>query len=150
MATYKKMAEHRLQMLPALRKKLKEDSERLSRINALKSSNIIRIAPGGYKLPPGEAKKQAEREATALGNVRELKRGIERDAKEIAELDRALKEIQGDSHYAAVSGKYMDGYDDEDIAADLGCGPTKLRKERKRLMRAVVAMLYGSRASGEF
>jgi hypothetical protein len=141
----------RLQSLPALKEKCADDKARLEKIRRAKSgAAAVRLAPNGYKLPPEDAAKLARKEAAALGSARDLERGIARDEKEIATLERALDRIRKDSFYPAVSGKYFDRYDDKDIAKDLGCSLTAMRKGRKLLMRDVAVELYGMRGSRAF
>jgi DNA-directed RNA polymerase specialized sigma24 family protein len=139
--------EKRLRALPLLRAKLESDRKRLDLIRRAQAGHVVRVTPSGYRMTPEEAAAQALREAGAPARIEDLEEEIAADEREIMLLDRALSSINTDKFYAALSGKYFDGLDDEDIAKDLGCGKTRLWKKRRALLQNVAVMLYGAPAT---
>jgi hypothetical protein len=136
--------ERRLRAYPLLRQKIADDKARLDTIRRAQAGKIIRVV-SGYRLPPEEAAKEAL-SGDKPADAPKLEKEIERDEREVVKIDRALTAFQSDPFMPAITGKYFYRYDDDDIAADLKCGKTTLWKERKRILRGIATMLYGSRA----
>ena len=121
-----KATERRLYALPVLRQKVEDDKEKLEQIKTHgapeRSKSIVRFSRTGYRLTPEEMLEAIIKDLEAT-------------------------HIEDDPFYPAVEAKYIDGLEDDDIAADLKCGNTQLWKQRGRLVRAVAVLLYGSQAS---
>ena len=128
-----KATERRLYALPVLRQKQITTHEAPER-----SKSIVRFSRTGYRLTPEEMLEAI---------IKDLEATIAADEYEIETLEKALAHIEDDPFYPAVEAKYIDGLEDDDIAADLKCGNTQLWKQRGRLVRAVAVLLYGSQAS---
>ena len=137
-----KATERRLYALPVLRQKVEDDKEKLEQIKTHgapeRSKSIVRFSRTGYRLTPEEMLEAI---------IKDLEATIAADEYEIETLEKALAHIEDDPFYPAVEAKYIDGLEDDDIAADLKCGNTQLWKQRGRLVRAVAVLLYGSQAS---
>lgn len=137
-----KATERRLYALPVLRQKVEDDKEKLEQVKTHgapeRSKSIVRFSRTGYRLTPEEMLEAI---------IKDLEATIAADEYEIETLEKALAHIEDDPFYPAVEAKYIDGLEDDDIAADLKCGNTQLWKQRGRLVRAVAVLLYGSQAS---
>ena len=137
-----KATERRLYALPVLRQKVEDDKEKLEQIKTHgapeRSKSIVRFSRTGYRLTPEEMLEAI---------IKDLEATIAADEYEIETLEKALAHIEDDPFYPTVEAKYIDGLEDDDIAADLKCGNTQLWKQRGRLVRAVAVLLYGSQAS---
>jgi len=78
--------------------------------------------------------------------VLDMESTIYADEEEIEMIDRALSLIAKDSYSLAVTGKYLEGMTDEEIGESIGCDPTTVWRNRKRLLQTVMTYLYGVRA----
>ena len=129
-----KATERRLYALPVLRQKVEDDKEKLEQIKTHgapeRSKSIVRFSRTGYRLTPEEMLEAI---------IKDLEATIAADEYEIETLEKALAHIEDDPFYPAVEAKYIDGLEDDDIAADLKCGNTQLWKDvykRQTLSRA--------------
>lgn len=136
-----KATERRLYALPVLREKLADDLERLQELQSFgpreRSKSIVRFQKSGVNLSKDEIF-----EALVL----DLQAEIERDEFEIDTMESALATIEGDDYYKTVTGRYIDGLADEDIAASIPCDTTTVWRNRKRLIRRLSVRLYGATA----
>jgi hypothetical protein len=133
-----KATERRLYAIPILQKKLQNDRENLEEIqnHGLKerSKSIVRFNRTGYRVSPEEM-------LDAI--VQDLEAKIAQTEHEIETLYKAMEAFADDPFYPAVTGRYIERYDDEDIALDLGCGTTQVWKQRSRIVKDISVMLYG-------
>ena len=68
------------------------------------------------------------------------------DEHEIETMKKALKQIENDTYYLAVKGKYLDGLSDDEIARAISCDPSTVRRNRGRLVRVLAVWLYSAEA----
>jgi len=136
-----KQTERRLWSLATLKEKAEYDHERLAEYEAGtvrgRSKDIIRLSTGGMRLDPREA-------AEAL--AADLRRRIAVDEYEIKLLEDALSSISHDPYYMVVYNKYLLQQHDDDIAEEIPCNPSTVRKNRGRLIRQLAIRLYGAQA----
>ena len=136
-----KATERRLYALPLLREKLADDLERLEELQQYgpreKSKSVTRFMKEGVRLSRDEIF-----EATVLN----LEAEIARDRHEIEAIQKALETIAGDPYYMTVSGRYVDGMADEDIAAAIPCEQTTVWRNRKRLIQRLSIRFFGADA----
>lgn len=109
-----KATERRLYALETLRAKIAEDKGRLEEIKkygpAQRSKGIGRFMKTGVRLTPDEIQEAV---------VCDMEATIAADEYEVETMDNALAKIAGDFYYKAVSGKYMEGLSDDQVAAYL-------------------------------
>ena len=133
-----KATERRLYALPALKKKVESDKKKLAHIVSQgphdRSKSLIRLQRSDYCVDP---------ETMFAAITLNIKARIAKDEYEIETVVHAMESYDDDPFYPTVTGKYIDKYDDEDIAADLGCGTTLVWKHRTRIVRNIAIMLYG-------
>jgi len=133
-----KATERRLYALPIMFKKLKTDSENLEEMKAVglkqRSKDIVRFNRSGYRVDP---------EDLAAAIEQNLEATIAQTQHEIDTMRIAMETFKHDPYYATVTGKYIDRYDDEDIAEDLGCSSTQVWKQRTRIVKDISVLLYG-------
>lgn len=136
-----KATERRLYALPVLRQKLADDKERMQELQEYgpreRSKSITRFSKGGVRLT-----KEEIFEAVVL----DLQVEIDRDEFEIKTMETALQTIEGDEYYQVITGRYIDGLADEDIAAAIPCDTTTVWRNRKRLIQRLSVRLYGAAA----
>jgi DNA-directed RNA polymerase specialized sigma24 family protein len=138
--TYK-ATERRLYALPVLIKKVEDAKGRLKELEQTgapqRSKDVIRFARSGVRVSPEEI-------LDAL--VLDIKASIAADEHEIETMKRALLQIENDTYYPAVKGKYIDGLSDDEIAQAISCDPSTVRRNRGRLVRILAVWLYGAEA----
>nr|DAW06559.1 MAG TPA: Protein of unknown function (DUF722) [Bacteriophage sp.] len=137
-----KATERRLYALETLRAKIAEDKGRLEEIKkygpAQRSKGIGRFMKTGVRLTPDEIQEAV---------VCDMEATIAADEYEVETMDNALAKIAGDFYYKAVSGKYMEGLSDDQVAAYLNCDVSTAWRNRKRLVQKLSVWLYGAAAS---
>lgn len=77
-----------------------------------------------------------------------LENRIYRDQTEIDEIDFALSAIKGDIYYQIIELKYFKCKTDDEIATELTCDPSTIRRNKSRLVQKISVKLYGARAVG--
>ncbi len=136
-----KATERRLYAVPVLRKKLQDDLERLAEIRQFgpqkKSSSITRFMKNGLRLT-------AEEIQEAL--IMDMEAGIAADKFELETMEKALTEIFADEYYLTVSGRYLEGLSNEEIAERISCDVSTVWRNRKRLVQQLSVRLYGAAA----
>lgn len=136
-----KATERRLYAVPVLHKKLQEDAERLAELKQYgpqaKSSSITRFMKNGVRLSAEEIKE-------AL--IMDMEACIAADKYELETMEKALAVIADDEYYLTVSGRYLQGLSNEEIAARIPCEPSTVWRNRKRLVQQLAVMLYGAAA----
>lgn len=136
-----KATERRLRALPILRDKVEYDMERLDEYRRGKvrgkSKSITRFTTSGSRLDPLELIEVLEQDTSAQ---------IETDKYEIKMIEDALSSIEKDPYYVAVHDKYILDKTDDEIAAQIPCDPSTVRKNRGRLVRQLAVRMYGATA----
>lgn len=136
-----KATERRLFAIPILVKKVKGDREKLDEIREhgthTRSKSIVRFQRSGYRVDP---------EDMLDAIINDLVATIAADEHEIETVRGAMEAFKDDPYYPAVTGRYIDRYDDEDIATDLKCSANQVWKQRTRIVKDIAVMLYGASA----
>lgn len=133
--------ERRLYALPVLIKKVEDAKERLKELEQYgapeKSKDIIRFSRSGRRLSPEEI-------LEAL--IADIKASIAADEHEIETIKKALRNIEEDPYYLTIKGRYFEGISDEEIARQIPCNPSTVRRNRARLVRILAVWFYGADA----
>lgn len=136
-----KATERRLYALPILQKKAAADTEKLAEIREHgphgRSKSIVRFQRTGYRVDP---------EDMLDAIIQDLEATIAADQNEIDTVSRAMEAFKEDPYYPTVTGRYIDRYEDSDIADDLGCSGVTVWKQRTRIVKDIAVMLYGAQA----
>lgn len=139
-----KSTERRLYAMPILLAKKAEeeaDLERLLRENepdiVMRSTDIVRFRRTGIRLSD---------EDLLQAQVTDLRANIAMKEHEIQQIERALEHVKGDYYYRAVPMKYFEGISDDDVAKQLFCDGSTIRRNRSRLVKALSIWLYGPEA----
>jgi hypothetical protein len=133
-----KATERRLYALPVLEKKVIADKEKLAEIREngerWQSKSIARFQRTGYRVTPEEMLEAI---------IQDLESSIAADEYEIATIREVLETFKEDPFYLAVTGRYMDRKEDEEIAVTLDCSANQVWKQRTRIVSDIAVMLYG-------
>ena len=133
--------ERRLYAVPVLRKKLQDDMARLAEIKQYgpqqKSSSITRFIKNGIRLTPEEIQEVL---------IMDMEAGIAADQYELDNIEKALAGIADDEYYLTVSGRYLQGLSNEQIAERIPCEISTVWRNRKRLVQQLAVLLYGAAA----
>jgi DNA-directed RNA polymerase specialized sigma24 family protein len=136
-----KATERRLYALPVLVRKVEDAQLRLKELEQTgapgRSKDVIRFARSGVRVSPEEILETL---------TADIKASIAADEYEIETVKKALRNIENDAYYAAVSGRYFEGISDEEIAKQIPCDERTVRRHRGRLVRVVAVWLYGAEA----
>ena len=136
-----KDTERRLYALPTLRQKLEDDRERLEEIKTYgprsRSKSITRFGKSSVRLTPEEILEAV---------VTDMEATIAADEYEIECMEKALSIIADDEYVRAVTGRYIGGLTDEEIADAIHCDTTTVWRNRKRLVQRLSVWLYGAKA----
>jgi hypothetical protein len=137
-----KQTERRLYALPHLLEKAEEDKERLEEMQESgtlqgKSMSIVRFTAGGLRADPEDMFESV---------VTDLQAHMAADLQEINEMQKALRSIERDSYYPTVEARYFKGCADWEVAEQLQCDESTVRRNRSRLVRIVSIRLYGVEA----
>lgn len=136
-----KATECRLYALRDLRERVRDNKERLEEIRQYgprnRSKDITRFMKTGVRLSPEEIVEAV---------ITDMEAAIAADEFEIETVERALSVIADDTYYLAVTGKYIEGLTDEEIAEKIPCDPTTVWRNRKRLVKRLAVRLYGVEA----
>ncbi|MEG1777135.1 MAG: hypothetical protein RR367_11520 [Clostridia bacterium] len=138
-----RQTERRLYAFHHLREKVMMDSCRLADMKEgyqqNKSKSIVRFSASGIRTDPEEMYEAIERDLAAR---------IASDQQEIDEVMSAVKGVEGDSYYRTVPARYFEGSRDWEVAAELHCDDSTVRRNRARLVRIIAIRLYGVAAIG--
>lgn len=133
--------ERRLYALPTLVKKVQDAKEKLRDLEDhglhQRSKDVVRFRRSGQRLSDCDIE-----EAIKL----DLSSDIAKNEHEIETVKKALRNIEDDTYYVAVSGRYFEGISDEEIAKQIPCDERTVRRHRGRLVRVVAVWLYGAEA----
>jgi hypothetical protein len=72
-----------------------------------------------------------------------LEKKVAADKHEIDTVRGILETFKDDPFYFAVTGRYIDREEDEDIAVKLDCSANQVWKQRTRIVSDIAVMLYG-------
>ena len=133
-----KQTERRLYAYPYLLEKIQDDTARLSDMEAgirqEKSRSLVRYSPSGVRVDP---------EDMAEAIIRDLRAHLDMDKQEVETIQKALKSIERDAYFSTVPARYFDGRADWEMAEELHCDESTIRRNRARLVRVVAIRLYG-------
>lgn len=136
-----KDTERRLYALPTLRQKLEDDKERLEEIKTYgprsRSKSITRFGKSSVRLTPEEILEAV---------VTDMEATIAADEYEIERMEKALSIIADDEYVETVTGRYIEGLTDEEIADAIHCDTSTVWRNRKRLVQRLSVWLYGAKA----
>ncbi len=136
-----KDTERRLYALPTLRQKLEDDRERLDEIKTYgprsRSKSITRFGKSSVRLTPEEILEAV---------VTDMEATIAADEYEIERMEKALSIIADDEYVKTVTGRYIEGLTDEEIAEAIHCDTSTVWRNRKRLVQRLSVWLYGAKA----
>ena len=134
-----KQTERRLYAYPHLLEKVQDDIARLTDLEAGitqdHSISIVRFSPSGVRADPEEMYE-------AL--LCDMRARLARDQQEVETIQKALRGIERDAYFAAVPARYFDGRADWEVAEELHCDESTVRRNRSRLVRIVSIRLFGS------
>ena len=132
-----KDTERRLYALPTLHQKLEDDKERLDEIKTYGPQSITRFGKSSVRLTPEEILEAV---------VTDMEATIAADEYEIERMEKALSIIADDEYVKTVTGRYIEGLTDEEIADDIHCDTSTVWRNRKRLVQRLSVWLYGAKA----
>ena len=134
--------EKRLYAYPVLKLKIANDREKIQEIQQHglpdKSKIVIGLLKSGTRLTPDEIK-------DAL--IHDIEAQIAESEAEIAEIDRALGVIAGDTYEEIVRLKYFEEKSTDDISVIFSCDPSTVKRNRNRLVGRMSVFLYGTGAT---
>jgi DNA-directed RNA polymerase specialized sigma subunit len=105
--------------------------------NSRKSKDICIATTSGVRLTDDEIL-----EAKIIG----IQQKIDRDQKEIDEINYSLESIKEDEFQEIVKLKYFENKKDTDIAELLHTADRTIRRHKNRLLRKIMVRLYGADA----
>lgn len=136
-----KATERQLYAIPTLKMKLENDREKLHDMKThgapTRSKSIVRFQRSGYRVDPEEMLEAI---------IRDLEATIAATEDQIETTTRAMETFKDDPFYPTVTGRYIDRYEDEDIADDLGCSTTQVWRQRSRIVKDIAILLFGTDA----
>lgn len=138
-----KQTEARLYAYPVLQENIKryeQDIKDLEREKiTCRSKDLTRFSAcaTGIRLTPEEIQE---------GKIIGMQIKLERDQKEVNELNAALEDIEADDYYIVIKGRYFDGINDTIIANKIPCDERTVRRNRARLIKKISIRLYGAEA----
>jgi hypothetical protein len=136
-----KATERRLYAIPIIEKriaiKIEELEEMIEAGPHESGKSVVRFNRSGYRVTP---------EDMIEAIIKNLTADIAADKYEVETVRGAMEVFKGDKYYPAVTGKYIDRYDDADIAKTLKCSENQVYKQRTRIVKDIALMLYGAAA----
>lgn len=136
-----KLTMKRLYSYPLLKhniERYKLDIEDIKKEDMGKSKSIVEF----YAHSGGGEKPDLEELRAAKIRIVEMK--IDRDEKEIAEIDAALATITDDPYYRIIELKFFQKLDVEEIAEEMHCGTATIPRQTGRLLDIINISLYGA------
>jgi len=133
--------ERRLYALPDIKEKVNKAREHLRDLadhgRQGHSKDICRFQFSGQRLSEEEI-------VDAL--TKDIQATIAKNIREIEEVEDALAPLTRDPYYRALEAKYFEQIPDDNLAAELNCDASTVRRNRARLVRRVAVRLYGADA----
>ena len=138
-----KLTMKRLYSYPLLKKNIERyrlDIEDIKKEDMGKSKSIVMFYThsGGGEKPDLEELREAK--------IRMVEMKIDRDEKEISEIDAALDAVKDDPYYRIIELKFFQKLSHEEIAANMPCGLNTVTRHLGRLMDIMNVTLYGADA----
>lgn len=134
-----KATEKRLYALPILILKVEEAEAWIEDIKVSgpheRSKSIVRFNSPGITLSD---------EQIVDSQILNKRAEIEIDEQEIQTMQRALGIIRDDEYYEVIPMKYFDKRGDDEIAEELYCDASTVRRNKSRLIREMSVYLYGA------
>ena len=130
----------RIKALPILMERVEDNRARLGEDGNLmpgKSKSIVRFSASGVRADPEEMLEAVRRSVEAH---------LAADQEEIDLVTRALEYVKEDLYYPAVYGGLVLHKTDEQLAEELYCDESTVRRNRSRLIRIIAVRLYGVEA----
>ena len=135
--TYK-ATERRLYAYPDLKDKIESDQDYMYDIATYglgdHSADIIRFQKCGVRLSDNEI---------IQGIIQDYTAKIAESQHEIKVIDTALAPLKSDPYFRVIPGKYFEGFNDNELAAELFCDPSTVRRNRSKLVNRLAIRLYG-------
>lgn len=138
-----KQTEARLYAYPVLKENIKRYEQDIKDLELEKitcrSKDLTRFSAcvTGIRLTPEEIQE---------GKIIGVQIKLERDRKEIEEIEKAIDDISGDSYFQVISMRYFEGLNDNIIASQLPCDERTVRRNRSRIIKNIALKLYGAEA----
>ena len=127
----------RIKALPILQERVEDNRARLSEDGNLlpgKSKSIVRFSASGIRADPEEM----------LEAVRQtVEAHIAADQQEIDDVTKAMEYVKDDYYYPTVYNGLILHHSDAEIAEELHCEDSTVRRNRSRLLRIIAVRLYG-------
>lgn len=130
----------RIKALPILMERVEDNRARLGEDGNLmpgKSKSIVRFSASGVRADPEEMLEAVRRSVEAH---------LAADQEEIDLVTRALEYVKEDLYYPAVYDGLVLHKTDEQLAEELYCDESTVRRNRSRLIRIIAVRLYGVEA----
>lgn len=137
---YYKQTEKRLYAYNSLKSGIKAYQEE---IDDLKKYGLPKRAKSIIYMPSGS---RLEEQDILEARIQDLEYKIQRNKREIQDIDDALKLIKDDQWYMVIEYKYFQGKKDDEIAVTLSCDESTVRRNKKRLINKIAIRLYGADA----
>ncbi|MDL2280337.1 hypothetical protein LJC10_00590 [Selenomonadales bacterium OttesenSCG-928-I06] len=137
-----KQTEARLRAYPILKINIKEYEKDIEDLNieqvTRRSKDIVKFTISqGVRLSPEEIQQ---------AKILELEMKLDRDKKEILEIESALATIHGDEYENIIYLRYFNGMYTDEIANQIHCGESTVKRNSNRLVRKMAIKLYGADA----
>ncbi len=121
-----------------MQRKIEDDKERLAEIEAgdirERSKSIVRFSKTGSRISPEEMLEGLKQDLIAR---------IAADEHEIQQIENAVAAIEDDAYCMVVYNRFILCETDEEIAEQIPCDPSTVRRNRGRLIRKLAVRLYG-------
>ena len=126
----------RIKALPILQERVEDNRARLEEGNLIpgKSKSIVRFSASGVRADPEEMLEAVRRTVEAH---------LAADQEEIDAVTAALACVQEDFYYPAVYDGLVLRRSDAQLAEQLYCDESTVRRNRSRLIRIIAVRLYG-------
>lgn len=126
----------RLENLPGLRIRLEKSRRKLQELEEgglpMRQMAVARFQRSGVRL-------SEEQILSAL--VKDLRARVAGDEYELAAIEGALASLAEDPYYASIYDRFVLGREDFDIAVDLHCDDSTIRRNRVRLLNTMALIL---------
>jgi DNA-directed RNA polymerase specialized sigma24 family protein len=91
------------------------------------------------------AQNRLSKEQMDNNRIIHLKSKIEKDRAKLDQLEGALEKVKRyEKYYRILELKYIEDWEDEDIAEELRCDVSTVRRHRAKLIRLMAMKLYGA------
>ena len=129
----------RLEAVTILQERIADNKARLEGLKEDgvqgKSKSIVRFTASGVRVDPMEMYDAV---------LADMEAHIAADTEEVETVLCALASVQNDYYYKTVYDRFMDGKPDAEIAQELFCDESTVRRNRGRLVHRIAIRLYGA------